>query len=197
MNPFPPPRAYVDWEVPLRPDGTRLVSTRNQRDYEYYISWLADYLYEKEIPIPENQRGLTGFPCFVPDVFDPFAYDDLVLAISEGVSYEEFVEEVLASYDTYLEEMRESYFDAQEEANDKAYFIDVCVPTREQFERTALEMEAFRRSGCPKEIDHADVPYRAVFAKTLKQWATHQERVNALRQFYDQFSADMDDVCLK
>ena len=106
MNPFPPPRAYVDWEVPLCPDGTRLVSTRDQRDYEYYISWLADYLYEKEILIPENQRGLTGFPCFVPDAFDPFAYDDLVYAISEGVSYEEFVEEVMANCDAYLEEMR-------------------------------------------------------------------------------------------
>ena len=58
MNPFPPPRAYVDWTVPTRKDGTPIDSTRDAADYEAYISWLADYLFTKDIPLPNCQKGV-------------------------------------------------------------------------------------------------------------------------------------------
>lgn len=68
MSPFPYPRSYIDCEVPLLPDGTRLGRTRSQEDYEMYLNWLADYLLTKDIPIPECQKGVTVDLCSVTKI---------------------------------------------------------------------------------------------------------------------------------
>ncbi len=39
-------------------DGLPLRTFTNDEEYEYYITWLADYLYELKAAAPRNQEGL-------------------------------------------------------------------------------------------------------------------------------------------
>lgn len=199
MNPFPPPRAYVDWEVPLRQDGSKMTQTINETEYVQYILWLADYLYSKEIPVPECQKRLSGFPRFIPDEFDPFAFENLESWIEDGKTYSEYFTEMSRQCDEYCKETKDMFGDSVEgdESSNREYFLDVCVASEEQFVRTAKEIAERKRTGVPDDITHADIPYRAVFSKTLKAMPSHDDRVSALRSFYDKYNRDMDEVYCK
>lgn len=196
MNPFPPPRAYIDGIVPRRKDGTMLTCTNNESDYDFYISWLADYLYENEIPVPECQMALSGFPCFIPSEFDPLALENVENMIEEGRTYAEYLAEMTKRCGDYCMEMKCEFPDSDEGDEDinRKFFLDVCVASEEQFNRVVKEIEERKRSGITSEISHADIPYRAVFARTLKEFPTHDERVSALRAFYGQLSRELDEV---
>ena len=196
MNPFPPPRAYVDWEVPVRADGTPMLETRTAEDYNRYIEWLADYLYEKDIPVPECQQALDGFPCFVPDEFAPDAFEEMERLIDEGVGYDAYFKACTVDWKKYFQELRDDFGPDSEEAKEsdnKAWYFDVCVATEEQFNRVARELEERRTKGVPA-VAHADIPYRAVFARTLKRMPSHEERVGALHRFYNNLNVARDEV---
>lgn len=196
MNPFPPPRAYVDGIVPRRKDGTMLTCTNNESDYDLYIPWLADYLYENEIHVPECQKALSGFPCFIPDEFAPLAFENLEKWIEDGKTYADYFAEMSRQCDDYCKEMKDMFSDTEEgaESDNRELFLDVCVASEDQFNRVVKEIEERKRSGIAAGISHADVPYRAVFARTLKEFPTHEERVSALRAFYGQLSRKLDEV---
>jgi hypothetical protein len=196
MNPFPPPRAWVDWSVPLRADGTPINRTLNQEEYEQYVEWLADYLFENDFPVPECQEDLEGFPCFVPDEFDPRAFEDLERMIGEGWDYDSYLKHMTEQWKEYFKELQEQFPDSEEsdEASARKYFFDVCVATEKQFARTAREMAEQKAKGVSEWIDHADIPYRAVFARTLKKMPSHEERVAALRAFYGRLCRELDEV---
>ena len=53
---LPRPRAYVDWMVPVDKNGNEIGVCEDDVTFDFYIGWLADYLYEKDIPIPECQQ---------------------------------------------------------------------------------------------------------------------------------------------
>lgn len=200
MNPFPPPRAYVDWEVPLQPDGTPMLGTRDAEDYNRYIEWLADYLYEQDIPMPTSQENLDGFPCFVPDEFAPDAFWDLERMIGEGIDYPTYFRACTEDWEKYFKELREEFGEDSEEAEEsgnKKYYFDVHVATEEQFNRVARELEERKAQGIPETLVHADIPYRAVFARTLKRMASHEDRVGALRRFYHKLNKQLDEVFSK
>jgi hypothetical protein len=196
MNPFPPPRAYVDWKVPIRSDGSLLASTEGKVEYYVYISWLANYLYEADIPVPKCQEELCGFPCFIPDEFDPFAFEDFENKIMEGLDYQAYYKLKTEQWNEYYKELKEQFPDSDEsdETSNKKYFFDVCVATEEQFNRVGMEIAERRSKGVPAEITHADIPYRAVFSRTLKLIPSHSDRVSALNAFYDKYSREMDKV---
>ena len=81
-----------------------------------------------------------------------------------------------------------------EESDNREFFLDVCVASEGQFNRVVKEIEERKRSGIAAGISHADVPYRAVFARTLKEFSTREERVSALMAFYGQLSCKLDEV---
>ena len=199
MNPFPPPRAYIDWKVPVRSDGSLLASTRSKAEYDFYIAWLADYLYEIDIPVPKCQEGLSGFLSFVPDEFDPNAFEELENKIIEGLDYPAYLELKTEQWNDYYKELKEQFPNSEEsdENSNKKYFFDVCVATEEQFNRVVGEIAERRSKGVPAELSHADIPYRAVFSRTLKLISAYNDRVSALHAFYDRYSREMDEVCGK
>ena len=196
MNPFPPPRAYVDCVVPSRKDGSMLICANNELDYNFYISWLADYLYENEIPVPECQKALSGFPSFVPDEFCPLAFDNLESMIEEGMTYAEYFTEMTKQCNDYCKEMKREFPDSDEGDEDvnRKFSLDICVASEEQFNRVVKEIEERKRSGIAAGISYADIPYRAVFARTLKGFPTHDERVSALRTFYEQLTRGLGEI---
>ena len=59
------------------------------------------------------------------------------------------------------------------------------------------EIDERKAKGVPQEIVHDDIPYRAVFAKTLKEMPTHEESVSALHSFYDRWSQAVDEIYSK
>ena len=152
MNPLPPPQAYVDWEVPLRADGTPMESTGSQDDYEAYIEGLADYLFKADIPVPECQKELEGFPCFVPDQFAPFAFEDLERMIAEGWDYASYFERMTDEWEEYYKELQEQFPDSEEsdESSAKRHFWGVCMATEEQFARVARELAEKKEKGVPE-----------------------------------------------
>ena len=196
MNPFPPPRAYIDWKVPCRNDGSPLASTKSEAEYDFYISWLANYLYEIDIPVPKCQEGLSGFPCFVPDEFDPRAFENLENKILEGLDYSAYFKQMTEQWNDYRNELKAQFPDSEEcdETSNKKYFFDTCVATEEQFDRVVGEIAERRSKGVPAELSHADIPYRAVFSRTLKLISAYNDRVSALHAFYDKYSREMDEV---
>lgn len=196
MNPFPPPRAWVDWAVPLRADGTPIERTWSQDDYETYIEWLADYLFKANLPVPECQKELEGFPCFIPDEFSPHEFEFLEIMIAEGLDYAAYVGRKTEEWNEYYKELQEQFPDSEEseEASNREFFFERCVATEEQFNRVVRELAEKKEKGVPERIGHADIPYRAVFARTLKKMSTHGERVSALRHFYGWYSRERDEV---
>ena len=60
MFPSPYLRAYVDCELPIRADGTQLKWPQSAEEVDFYINWLADYLYTKDIPVPDCQKDVTA-----------------------------------------------------------------------------------------------------------------------------------------
>ncbi len=197
MNPFPPPRAYVDWKVPLSSDGTPMLKIGNAEGYNRYIEWLADYLYEQDIPVPACQENLYGFPCFVPDEFAPDAFDNLERMIGEGIDYPTYFKTCTEDWEVYFKDLRDDFgpdSEKAEESGNKKYYFDVCVATEEQFNRVVRELEEREAKGVPETVAHADIPYRAVFARTLKGMALHEERVRALHRFYDSLNKQLVEV---
>lgn len=196
MNPFPPPRAWVDWKVPLRADGTPMECTWSQDDYEAYVEWLADYLFEKDIPVPECQKGLEGFPYFVPDDFSPLEFELLELMIQDGVDYPTYLIRKTEEWNEYYKELQEQFPDSEEsdETSNRKYFFEHCVATEEQFHQVERELAEKKEKGVSERIDHFDIPYRAVYAQTLKKMKNHEERVAALARFFDWYSRQLDEV---
>lgn len=69
--------------------------------------------------------------------------------------------------------------------------LEKMATSKESLEVRKEGYRSVTRSGITSEISHADIPYRAVFARTLKEFPTHDERVSALRAFYGQLSREL------
>lgn len=108
---LPRPRAYVDWTVPVDKNGNEVGVCNDDATFNFYISWLADYLYDD----PEHD-------CFTSP----------------------------------------------------AEFKRICQEKKESLK-------------VPSHIQHADIPYRALFAKLIKSVHDTQERINHLIRFYENF----------
>ena len=88
MSPFPYPQAYVDCELPVRPDGTRLERPRSSEENDYYINWLADYLYTTDIPIPDCQKDITAdILCLAEEMTITPVLDDIEYYVESGEGF--------------------------------------------------------------------------------------------------------------
>jgi hypothetical protein len=52
-----PPRSFNDLTVPVRADGSLLVTDKQPDDYTTYITWIADYLHVTALPLSPDQEA--------------------------------------------------------------------------------------------------------------------------------------------
>lgn len=180
MELFPYPRAFVDWEVPLREDGTPILGFSREGDFERYVEWLADYLYEKDIPIPECQRGVLEEEgkWAIFDIGDNYSIQDQILRIEmsmrSGETFEDFRKEELSVYGSP---------EWQELFEEEGGSIEDMLITREQYERVVRETEEWHK--IPGSVDLSDIPYRALLAQEIKKIPDRAERIKELTFYFD------------
>lgn len=182
----PPPRAWVDWTVPTDKSGREIGVCRTQPDYQFYLHWLADYLYETEIPVPACQRELVerfrsgdGADDAAFHLGEDMGY--LLLDLEayersslEGTSWEELNE--------FEREMYESVWGDDRET----YSLEEFCASREEYAQ--IGREAREAETIPEAIGHADIPFRAIFAALLREVPDHGERYRCLDRFYCSFN---------
>jgi hypothetical protein len=178
-----PPRSWIDWTLP--PDETGS-ATSGTDEYEKYLHWLADYLYETNLPVPERQREMVeanrhpgGERSVAFDIASSLGYGLLSLDVIEreiegGISWDEFHE--------YEEEYWQGLSPEKQELSPR----EEVVMCREEFERLCEEVA--ERKAVPDHTEHADVPFRAVFAALFKDIEDHEERYQILAGFYREFN---------
>lgn len=182
---LPQPRAYIDWEVPIDKEGKQLVVCNDSESYNYYIDWLADYLFFTEIPIPKNQQELVskfelegGISSAVFLLSDSWGYSMFETELIEdsflnGLTYEEYHQFELEWWNEMPQDEKELYDNPEEE-----FFTS-------EIEYNRIGNEALERKKVPENIVHADIAYRAIFATLLKKVKSKEERVRHLNYFYD------------
>jgi hypothetical protein len=165
----PPPRCFVDLTLPA-PEVVR--------DFEAYLAWLAEHLMEWAGPVPENQAALAREHAGVDPIRAAGALGMVVgygwdleasvsSAVSQGLSYEEFIEE-----------MRER--EGDDEAEQPRPASDFL--RREDWERMRLEEEPLR--ALERYPEQADIPYRPLLAALCQRLPTKEQRVEMLNAFF-------------
>ena len=183
MFPFPYPRSYIDCEVPLLPDGTRLGCTGSQDDYDMYLNWLADYLFIKDIPIPECQKGVTADILSLAEelTITPIIYD-IEHYVESGEGFAGLHEMELDAWENEDDDLKPEYID---ENGQNSFFT-----TEKQFNRVAAEYEE-RKKMLPAGIDYADIPYRPLIAQQMKSIPRHEDRVAALHGYFSRINENL------
>ena len=203
---IPKPRYWIDWAVPCF-GGYPLNSFDSMIEYANYVSWLQGHLAKLDVPLPENQK------CLVEKVK---SFDDarsLVISIAESLTYdwpqvekceeaarerhmtatefrlhEEFQFEILGEDE--LESLR-TYVRADKDYDDDADVTqeelkEAHFTPSEQYEQIRAEMMQKEASGCPDEILHYDIPYRAVFAYLFRSVAKAPwQQMELLETFFE------------
>ena len=183
MTLLPPPRAWVDWAVPKDKNGDDIGTASNDDGtYELYLNWLADYLYETDIPVPECQKDVIaeyrskgGADHAFFDLSERIGYtiwdvDGIERDFGEGKSWEDFHAHERSCWDEFSKE-------EQEEQTEEEYFI-----WKDEYERIGREGQ--ERKVVPSHIRHSDIPYRAVVAALFKDVPKHSCRYHMLHRFY-------------
>jgi len=182
---LPQPRAYVDWTVPCDAQGRVVGVCRDPETYTRYLDWLADYLYETSIPLPESQTELLkrykqkGANYAVLDLSDCLGYsiwetDDIERAFREGQSY------------SAIHEVEQKAFDELSEEEKEEWLPEDFFTSPEDYERIGRELEESKI--VPQHIRHADIPYRAVLADLFKGIPDRSKRREMLDYFYRNFN---------
>lgn len=182
-----PPRCWIDWKVPMDDAGEEIASASSGSErYDRYLHWLADYLYETPLPVPERQREFVeryrrsgGAESAAYEIASSLGYGLLALEVIEsdiegGISWDEFHE--------YEEEYWQGLSPEERELSPR----EEVVMCREEFERLCEEVE--ERKAVPDHIGHADVPFRAILAALFKDIEDHDERYRILDGFYREFN---------
>ncbi|MBR1609070.1 MAG: hypothetical protein IJ678_05590 [Kiritimatiellae bacterium] len=173
---LPYPRAYVDWIIPRRPDGTAVVSALNENDYDLYLNWLADYLYETDLPLPESQRDVSAslFQLAENLSLDWMNLEHLERHIKEGGSFAEWHKTEVEGFESLGDDEKDLWLESSSSGGPE--FL-----TEAEFNRIAKEVE--EASSVPESIQHLDIPYRALISRILKKIPRHRERVAELDRF--------------
>lgn len=178
------PRAYVDWTCPLDDDGNEMGSCRDRADYGRYLDWLADYLYETNIPVPENQMETLAefeatdgirkavFECSESLGRDVWETEGIESHFADGVPYEDYHRNQLECWNNLTEDEREAIGMSEEE---------YCTSEAEYIR---IGMEKLDSQRVPQHIQHLDIPYRAIFAKLIKAEPNKEKRVAHLNYFF-------------
>ncbi len=184
---LPRPRAYIDWVVPKDKNGNDIGVCKDTDTYNFYLDWLADYLYFTDIPVPENQletllefenaNGIASAVFLTSDdwglsILDTESAED---AFIDGISFADIHQHELEWWNGLDEEEQSIYEDPEEE-----FFMS-------ELEYNRIGKEKIESLKVPPHICHADIPYRPIFAKLLKKVHNKKERIKHLNYFYFNF----------
>ena len=181
---LPPPRAYVDWTVPLDDQGREIGRCNDVATYRRYIEWLADYLYFTDIPIPDSQQalvaqfeaqnGINSAVFWLSEDLGTTIWDAERVgeAFLDGLTHGQFHEREIEVWNLLSDEERQMWGDAEVD-----FFISEADYQR-------VGREALETRKVPAHIRHADIPCRPVFAKFLKAVSSREDRIAHLDYFY-------------
>ena len=174
---LPYPRAYIDWTVPNRQDGTAIVPPLDDNDYGVYLNWLADYLYENDFPVPESQRDVqaTLFDLSENLSIDWLNLEFLERHIKEGGTFSEWHQSEVDRFESLDETEKELWLESSESGCPEYL-------SEKDFNRIANEVK--QKSRVPSEIQYLDIPYRALISRILKKIPEHSERVAELDRYF-------------
>lgn len=165
------------------PSGNEIgTASSDVGDFEFYLNWLADYLYETDIPVPECQRLLTehyrtsgGCSAAVGDLgfrlgYTSYDVEEIERDYAEGNNWEDFHANERAGWESLSE-------DEQETQTEEEFFI-----WKDEYER--IGREGLEGRVVPDFIRHADIPYRGVLATLIKEIKEPGSRQRLLHSFY-------------
>jgi len=184
------PKEFVDIERPLNEKEEKV--GRYDTD-DSYLHWLADYLYNTEIPLPESQRlyleqnRTSGIR---KDKFENLLWQ---------MAYQDFHSHALDNFCEVMDYDGEDKFECLNEMQLECYEDEISqvdgydenfpplkehyLFTREEFERHKYEFE--QETKIPIEEMMNDMPYRAIMAHFLKNIPDHEERFRYLKFYED------------
>lgn len=183
---LPRPKAYVDWTVPTDEDGDEIGLCRDDEiHFHRYLEWLANYLYQVDIPVPENQLALLelyrekGIGHAIIDLSNTLGFsiwdmEILESYIEEKIPFSGFHKMELEAWDRLSDEEKED--------TDKKEFFT----SEEDFER--IKQELINVEKVPSHIHHADIPYRPILAALFKDIPDFAKRYQHLKLFYSNYN---------
>lgn len=181
---LPFPRAYVDWTVPRDASGREVGIHQDERGYRAYVEWLADYLFTKDIPVPECQQELLlrfekeGADAAVLQLSDAFGYmlweaEIIGQTADQGVPYAEHRATEEERWATLTDEEKEMWAESD------------CFISEADYYRMGAE---YRQSqAVPSDCQHADIPYRPILAALFKTIPEFQRRYKLLDYYFFNF----------
>ncbi len=179
-----PPRTFTDFTVPHRTDGTALTACEQLGDYERYIHWLADYLFQANLPLSAEQQqwfqeedrepGGIIFECSDAFGYALWELETIQMAFEAGDDW--------PSYRAFM-------YKAWEEDQEFPFEEWMCCEETD-FNRIRREWEEEKAVG--QEWSHADIPFRPLLSRALKQISDQAERIRAMDRFFVNFSENAD-----
>lgn len=177
---FLPPRSFTDFTVPVRSDGSPLTSCTRDEDYEYYIQWLAIYLYQTELILPPLQEAWLHAQCPNPERVLFECSDSLGYALMD---LELINQQFEAGHDFYAYQsfMREAWTASEAVETFEEWFdCDEKLWNR-------LKSEWEQEESAAVEWSHADIPFRPLLGWALKQMPEPDKRVEAMDRYFQNF----------
>ena len=174
-------RDYRFHDVPYDPAGRPINGGSQGEEYYFYLSWLADYLYQLEAEPNEQQTGLCIW------VARMVLRDAMIfLGMDSALYYTnvvEWMERWVEDDSPFSEYWREAGLKYPPDDPDE-------IPTREEerkdYERVKAEYKEEQKL-CP-DVNHADVPYRVPLSVALQKVQNKKEREELLDIYYRNFN---------
>lgn len=181
-----PPRYFCDFSVPERENGSPLTSCEQAGDYERYVHWLADYLHHEILPLSTEQQDWL-----VWNEFDP---GEVVFWCSEiygyMITFLEDLEEHFANGESFkdyrakLKPLWEERAQTPEEREEWS-FEEFLMVDEENYVR--LQREWQQEQATDQLWSHADIPFRSLLNRALRQIPDHAVRYRELDHYFQNF----------
>ncbi len=181
-----PPRYFTDATTPLRADGSPVDRANfSDREYDIYLTWLADYLVTTVFPVHPRQFAYVAMmDAQTPEtaafqISDKFGYAAWDLAslrvhVTNGGTWEEWNQQEV-----------DDWSQRDIEAWDATSFDEVCLD-RATFDRIQDESEEEQQLNTTAA--HADISYRSLLSRILHRVPDHERRVRILDSYFRNYS---------
>jgi hypothetical protein len=177
-----PPRSFVDFTVPNRADGSPLTKCVQPGDCEAYVSWLAEYLYDSELPLSPNQRAWLSaskdtperliFGCSDVAGYAVWDLDAMVREFERGRTYEQMESELRQRSDEFQTAAQ------RPDGQNEPLSLDALA-------RLYQEWQEEQAAGA--QWTHADIPYRPLLSWALRQTHDAEKRRRYMQMFFQNF----------
>ena len=177
---FLPPRTFTDFTIPDRTDGSALTACEQPDDYERYVHWLADYLFQSDLSLSAEQQQWLQEKDLEPN--------SVVFECSDAYGYALWeLETIQQSFDAGDDwaSYRAFMYKAWEDDQEFPFEEWLCC---EESDFTRIRGEWLAEKEAEQEWSHADIPFRPLLAWALKQIADPKERIREIDCFFTNFS---------